>query len=160
MLCLELSPPPGVNTVLPEESEEANNIRERLVQHRTDPSCIGCHELIDPIGFAFENFDAIGEWRDDWENGVPIDSTGDIEIGSFDGAAELIAIAATTDTAKECYSIRWFEYALGRPAATEDLCSLDTIQKRFINSDGNIRSLLVDIAMTDAFLYRFALEAE
>ena len=160
MLCQELSVPPDVNTVLPEESEDANNIRERLLQHRTDSSCNGCHDLIDPIGFSFENFDAIGAWRDNWENGVPIDSTGDLEIGSFDNAAEMIAMAATTDTAKECYSTRWFEYALGRPAETEDLCSLDTIQQRFINSGGNIRSLLVDIAMTDAFLYRFAQEAE
>ena len=160
MLCEELSVPPDVNTVIPEESEEANNIRERLLQHRTDPTCEGCHNKIDPIGFSFEHFDATGSWRDDWENGVPIDATGDINLGSFEGAAELIAMIATTDTAKECYSVRWFEYALGRPAETADLCSLDRIQQRFINSDGNIRNLLVDIAMTDAFLYRFSLEAE
>ena len=160
MLCEELAVPPDVNTVIPEESEEANNIRERLLQHRTDSSCSGCHDKIDPIGFSFENFDAVGAWREDWENGVPIDSTGDLDLGSFNGAAELIAMMATTDTAKECYTKRWFEYALGRPAETEDLCTLDHLQTRFVQSNGNIRSLLVDIAMSDAFLYRFGPEAE
>ena len=109
MLCEELTVPQDVNTVLPEESEEANNIRERIAQHRTDPSCVGCHDKIDPIGFSFEHFDAMGAWRENWENGVPIDATGDIELGSFSDASELIAMIATTDVAKECYSIRWFE---------------------------------------------------
>lgn len=160
MLCEELSVPQDVNTVLPEESEEASTIRERISQHRTDPSCVGCHDKIDPIGFSFEHFDAMGAWRENWENGIPVDATGDIDLGSFSDASELIAMIATTDVAKECYSIRWFEYALGRPAETEDLCTLDLLQKRFIDTDGNIQNLLVDIAMTDAFLYRYSLEAE
>lgn len=160
MLCEELSVPPDVNTVIPEESEEASTIRERLTQHQSDPSCAGCHNKIDPIGFSFEHFDAVGAWRDNWESGIPIDATGDLNLGSFNDAAEMIAMVATTDTAKECYSIRWFEYALGRPAEVADLCSLDMLQQRFIASDGNIQSLMVDIAMTDAFLYRFSLEAQ
>ena len=108
MLCEELSVPPDVNTVIPEESEEAATIRERLLQHQSDPSCSGCHDKIDPIGFSFEHFDAIGAWRDNWESGIPIDATGDIHLGSFDDASELIAMAATTNTAKMLFK-RWFE---------------------------------------------------
>ena len=86
--------------------------------------------------------------------------TGDLDLGSFDNAAELIAMLATTDTAKECYTKRWFEYAMGRPAESADLCTLDRLSQRFINTDGNIRNLVIDLAMTDAFLYRFTQETE
>ena len=160
MLCEELAAPPDVNTVLPEETAEITNIRDRLAAHQTDSSCISCHEKIDPIGFAFENYDALGAWRTEWENGVPIDATGDLDLGSFDNAAELIAMLPTTDTAKECYTKRWFEYAMGRPAESADLCTLDRLSQRFINTDGNIRNLVIDLGMTDAFLYRFTQEIE
>ena len=160
LLCEELSVPADVNTVIPEESEEAQTIRERLSQHQSDPSCAGCHDKIDPIGFSFEHFDAIGAWREHWENGIPIDASGSLNESVFNGAAALIELTAAEDAAKECYARRWFEYAIGRPTETEDLCTLDTLGKRFLASEGSIQNLVVDIAMSDAFLFRAELEAE
>ena len=70
------APPPGVDTNLVENKAGAapKNIRERLALHRTSPSCAGCHSVIDPLGFALENFDVIGGWRTIDEAGKPVDN--------------------------------------------------------------------------------------
>ena len=156
LLCEELVPPPGVNMNLPTESEEAPTIRERLVQHWTDPSCSSCHLRIDPIGLSMEHFGPLGEWRDAWEDGQPVVATGSLDDppGDFDGFAEMIALVGASDRAQACYARRWFEYAVGRPADPEDACTLRTLARRFDETGGDIRALLVDLALTDAFLYR------
>ena len=158
LLCAELNPPPGVNMDIPAESEAAPTIRERLEQHWTDPACAACHTAIDPAGFAFEHYGALGEWRTHWENGVPIDATGSLDDPalSFDGAPALIAALEASPRARACYARRWFEYAVGRPAEPEDACTLDVLARRFDASGGNIRRLMVDVALTDAFLHRHA----
>lgn len=153
MLCEELVPPQDVNMDLPPESEEAETIRERLAQHAADPACASCHDRMDPIGFAFENFDAVGSWRDDWESGIPVDATGSLAdpAGDFDGAAEMLGSVATSERAMRCYAQRWYEYGQGRPVDDADLCSLSAVQARFEASGGDIRALMVDIAVSDAF---------
>ena len=69
-------PPPGVDTNLAEAKPDVPppTIRERLAQHRTNPSCASCHSVIDPLGFALEHFDAIGAWRTSDESGRPVDA--------------------------------------------------------------------------------------
>src|SRR6185369_4229747 len=71
-------PPPGVDTNLTENQPGAvqRSIRERLAQHRQNPSCNSCHSVIDPLGFALENFDVIGGWRTVDESGKPVDASG------------------------------------------------------------------------------------
>lgn len=157
LLCEELSPPADVNMDLPEPSEEARTIRERLEQHWTSGACRACHTRIDPIGFAFEHYGAVGEWRDTWEDGTPINDRGSLSdpAGEFDGAAELLSLLTQSERSRACYSRRWFEYAIGRPAeADTDQCSLTSISERFERSDGDVRSLMVDITLSDAFLFR------
>lgn len=156
LLCQDLSPPPGVSLELPEPSSEAPTIRERLAAHTADPACASCHDSIDPIGLAFEHYGVIGELRDQWSDGYPIDATGSIgdPAGSFDGAAELVSLIGGTERAQACYARRWFEYGVGRGAEPEDACSLDTLAERFVEGGGDIRSLLIDITLTDAFLAR------
>lgn len=155
LLCETLSPPADVNMDLPEPSEAAPTIRERLEQHWTSPACAACHTRIDPLGFAFEHFGALGEWRDTWEDGTPIDDTGEFEeAGAFDGAAQMIAAVGAAEAVRACYATRWFEYAVGRPAEPADTCAVQTLTARFAESDGDIRNLLVDITLTDAFRYR------
>jgi hypothetical protein len=160
LLCQDLSPPPGINTTLPEESVDAPTIRERLAIHREDPACAGCHDAMDPIGFSFEHYDAIGAWRTSWESGIPVDATGSLTdpAGSFDGAVELTELLVRSDRVKACYARRWFEYGIGRSAEPEDACSLDQLARRFVEADGDIRSLLIDVTLTDAFLRREAID--
>lgn len=155
MLCEELNPPQDVNMDLPEESEDAPTIRERLAQHTSDPACVACHERIDPIGFSFEHYDAIGAWRDAWESGIPVDASGTLDGVEIDGAGELLDLLQASDGALEvCYAQRWFEYGVGRPASDQDACSVRDLGDRFVASGGDLRTLLVDVAMTDAFLFR------
>jgi hypothetical protein len=84
-------PPPGVNTTL--ESKPGvvpPTIRERLAQHRTSPSCNTCHSVIDPLGFALENFDVVGAWRTIDEAGKPVDASGTTASGAkIDGLTGL-----------------------------------------------------------------------
>ena len=156
LLCEDLVPPPGINTTLPEEGGEIETIRDKLAAHAADPSCRSCHDRIDPIGFSFEHYDAIGAWRTEWESGHPVDASGSLEEppGDFADFAEMIALVGSSPRARGCYAQRWFEYAVGRPAGPGDACSLRQLSERFEASGGNIRSLLVDITLTDAFLYR------
>ena len=82
--CFDIPPPPeGIDTTLdPPEPGVQTTMRMRVDQHNDDPVCSGCHQFMDPIGLAFENFDAIGVWRTD-ENGLPIDPSGQIDGVSF-----------------------------------------------------------------------------
>ncbi len=90
-------PPPGVDTNLTENKPGAapKSIRERLAQHRQNPSCNSCHAVIDPLGFALENFDVIGGWRTIDEAGKPVDASGATVSGRQDrGAARTAGAAA------------------------------------------------------------------
>lgn len=154
MLCEHLEPPQDVNMDLPEPMGEATTIRERLELHWTDPGCATCHLRIDPLGFAFENFGALGEWRDNWDGGIAIDATGEFDGDKFDGAAEAIEVLKKKKRVRACYATRWFEYAVGRAAEEADACSLRQLHERFAKGEGDLRALLVDVTMTDAFLMR------
>lgn len=156
LFCESLSPPPDVNMDLPEPTEEAPTVRERLQQHWTSDACSACHLRIDPIGFAFEHFGALGEWRDTWHDGHPVDAAGRINYPDleFDGAAEFMTAVAELPQVRACYARRWLEYALGRGLTPTDQCSLDRLVARLEASGGDLRQLLVDVTLTDAFRAR------
>ena len=152
MLCIQSPIPVDVEMVIPDESQETPTIRERLQQHWTDASCASCHIHIDNLGFAFENYDAIGQWRDEWENGHDVDATGSFKGQAFDSSIEMLGIINAEQRAKACYAQNWFSYALGRPVVDDDICSLEQINKQFLD-EGDVRKLLVDITISDAFLF-------
>ena len=154
--------PGGIDTAGPLESTaHLPTARERLAPLLERPDCAGCHALFNPIGLAFESYDAIGRFRDT-ENGAPIDTSGEIAIGDAQGAfetpAELIDIVARSEQAQSCYATQALRFALGRRETTADACSLEALQRRFVESGGDIRELMVAITQTEAFLYRPATE--
>jgi hypothetical protein len=155
LLCETLAPPPG-NVMVTLPPPTFGTARDRLTQHSSDPSCAGCHRLMDPVGFGLEKYDAIGAFRND-ENGRVIDARGAI-VGSkdldgpFDGALELGAKLAASPSVQACVARQWFRYALGRHEADADACSLAHIDAAF--AAGHLRELLVAITASDAF--RFA----
>ena len=118
--------------------------------------CGGCHVLIDPIGLAFENFDAVGAYRIS-ENDLPVDATGEIVdgppelAGTFVGAVELGRKLADSRAAADCLANQWFRFALGRMEAVDDACSLKAIRAGFDASGRNLRELIVNIVKSDAF---------
>lgn len=155
------APPPNVVDSRGTVTDPNATERERLAVHRADPSCAGCHSLIDPIGLAFENFDATGRWRD-LEAGMPVNVSGglpdtDVE-GDVNGAVELVTKLAESQQVKDCLADNWFRYAYGRGGSTEDACSIERVHQAFTESGGNLRDLLLTLTQTDAFLYRPASE--
>ncbi|NUP04503.1 MAG: DUF1592 domain-containing protein [Polyangiaceae bacterium] len=157
-LCDILDPPPAdVMFELP-EPDPNSTARERFSQHSENPSCKGCHELMDPLGFGFENFDTLGRYRTK-DNGQSIDASGSIidsDIdGSFNGVRELADKLAASDDVKACYAKMWFRFAYGRGETKQDECSLERLNVAFDAADGNVKELLVALTQSDAFLYRF-----
>jgi hypothetical protein len=156
VLCQPIDdPPPGADTT-PPMVNDATTTRERFAQHEADPMCGGCHMMMDPIGLGFEHYDSIGAWRTMDGLGV-VDATGSVEevaadlAGPFDGAVELAHKLAASREVKTCVSMQWFRFSLGRMNSVDDSCSVKAIRDGFDASGGNVRSLLVQIAQSDAF---------
>lgn len=151
-------PPPDVDVTLPEMGEGAT-ARERLAGHLTaGASCNGCHALMDPIGLAFESFDAIGRHRI-MENGQVLDTSGEISggrepalAGSFAEVRELGDKLASSQQVRDCLAVQWFRFTSGRSEAAGDACSLETMRQAFVT--GDVLELIVAATQTDAFWFR------
>lgn len=142
------APPPGVDTTLPEG--EFATMRERLEVHREDPSCAACHDLIDPIGLAFEHFDLVGRYRAD-DKGNPIitaDESGDLKFG---GPADLAAIASEGSTS--CFVRNFFRQATGHVETEGETRAIDGLEEQFAESGYRIQDLMLDIVVSPAFTH-------
>ncbi len=162
VLCEELpDPPPNVNTTPPEPSADATT-RQRFAAHEKEPVCAGCHVRIDGIGMGFESYDGIGAFRthdgkqavDD--SGKLID-TRDLD-GTFHGAVELAQKLAHSQEVSDCVATQWLRFALGRFESDSDVCSVDAIQGAFDQSGHDIRVLLEEIVVSDAFRKKAVVE--
>ncbi len=157
LFCEILEPPPPNLAVEPVEPDPNATIREKLIQHQTDPSCSGCHKLMDSIGFGFEAYDGIGRFRTT-EAGKPVDDSGYLTAtdvgGAFDGIAGLASKLTESEQAERCYVRQYFRYAYGRGEVAEDYCSFGELEDAFASTDGSVTSLLAALTQTDAFLYR------
>lgn len=161
LLCQKLGAPPpdagGVPTVDPNAST-----RERIEQHTANGSCSACHRYIDPIGFGFEAYDPIGQWRT-VDGGQPVDASGavlDLEWrgdGSvpFNSLAELSSLLAQSSAAHLCLTRELYRFATGWEASAED-CAVQQLAAQFEASGGDVRELIVAIASSPAALHRRA----
>jgi hypothetical protein len=116
-------PPPGVETNLePKEGDEVKTLRQRLEQHRADPSCAACHKLFEPMGMAMENMSAVGSWRTT-DSGIPIDSYDTTADGTeLHGINSLRELTVTkSDLFAETAIEKMLTYAIGRGIETEDM---------------------------------------
>jgi hypothetical protein len=159
LLCVDLpDPPDNVNNTLPVPSKTATT-RERFAEHRNNPACAGCHDLIDGVGMGFEAYDGIGAFRAT-ESGKPVDATGNVALGGpelrgpFNGAVELARKLAASPDVHLCMSRQWMRYALGRMETDADGCSLRGALDALSGSQLNVRELVAAIAASDAFRYR------
>lgn len=165
LLCQTPPPPPDV-VPPPPTVDPTKTTREQYVQHEEDPACAACHQWMDPLGFGFEHFDALGRYRAE-QNGLPIDATGEINFidevgidGPFDGAVELAERLSQSERVRECVSTQWFRYAYGRTETEADACTMDLVNQRFADSGYDIKELLVALTQTDAFRYRQRTQTE
>jgi hypothetical protein len=149
-------PPPGVETNLTAPpGAAATTLRQRLEAHRASPVCASCHKIMDPMGFALENFDLIGAWRD-YDGSAPIDSTGQLADGTaLAGPADLRnAVLSRADTFMTTAAEKLFTYALGRPVHYYDMPSVRAVVRRAAANDNRFSSLVLGIVESDAFQKR------
>jgi mono/diheme cytochrome c family protein len=148
-------PPPGVEQFKETEAgHKPQTVRERLEQHRENKSCNACHGVIDPLGFALENFDVTGAWRDrDRDAGEVIDSRGVLASGArVNGPAELSrAILARPDQFVQALTEKLLIYALGRPLRHQDMPAIRGIVRTAAARDYRFESLVLGIVNSDAF---------
>lgn len=148
-------PPPDVNNTPPVFDPDRSQ-REQLDELMGVKPCIDCHQLMNPLGFALDNFDAIGRWRTELD-GFPIDASGmliatDVD-GAFAGPVELAQRLAASEDVAECVARQWFRFALGRVEDNQlDEGSLAVLSDAV--ATGDIRELIVAITQTEAFRYR------
>jgi hypothetical protein len=150
ILCASPPPPPDGVPPAP-DPQPGETERERLARHREDPSCASCHDLIDPLGFSFENYDAIGAWRDD-VNGEPVDNLGTLPDGrTFDGVVALADLLTTGDEYPTCVTSKLMTYALGRTMSGAEGCVLADIGAQAVTPDSTFSDLMWAIVTSDAF---------
>jgi Protein of unknown function (DUF1592)/Protein of unknown function (DUF1588)/Protein of unknown function (DUF1595)/Protein of unknown function (DUF1587)/Protein of unknown function (DUF1585) len=164
LLCERVPAPPNNVELDLEGLGEGLTQRERLERHRVDPSCSGCHTLMDPLGVVFESFDAVGRFRSADESGKPvltsstITSSGDAN-GSVASAAELGQMLANSQQVRDCYVTQSFRFFYGRDYTAADQCSMAELLVAFRDNEQSLSELIVALTQTDQFLYRPAPEA-
>lgn len=148
--------PANVVTTPPAINPDATT-RERFSAHRENPACAVCHDIIDPLGFAFEHFDATGRYRES-EGALAIDATGEIVAtqdmnGFFSGVNELNAILTESAQVRDCMATQWLRYATRVEETSANACSLQQVKRAFSES-GNIKELIFAVVQSDAFRYK------
>lgn len=164
ILCEEISDPPGgIDLTLPETTDDIVTTRDQVEAHTAPPACASCHSLINPIGFAFEGFDAVGATRDR-DNGAPLNTAGSVELDSgsleFTGAPDLIRQMAESTAARSCYAKQWLRYAYARSEAVSDDRTLAALGERLADDTYSVRQLLVDLTEPRAFTHRAPTERD
>jgi hypothetical protein len=150
-------PPPNVPTLEAQDTGgKTLSLREKMEVHRTNAVCASCHARMDPIGFALENFDAIGRWRDE-DSGVPIDASGELPDGSrFNGPRELSELMATkyeedfVSTAVE----KMLTYALGRGLEHYDRPVIRGIMRETADNEYRMGDLITKVVESTPFQMR------
>jgi hypothetical protein len=163
LLC-QILPTPPANIPKPPDVQPGVSTRTRLTEHETNPSCSGCHQLMDPIGFGFEAYDAIGRFRTT-DGNQPVDTSGDVvqsddANGRFNGVAELANRLASSTEVRQCFARQWFRFAMSRFEQTPDNCSMKSIADKFEGAGASLNVLPQALVQSDAFLYRRPLDSQ
>ena len=148
------APPPNDVPPLNEEAgDQGLTIRERFAAHRQNPSCAGCHSKLDPLGFALENYDITGRWRETYENGRDVDVTGMLlRKYEFDNVVEFKASLVNEKRRfAEAFTAHLLRFALGRELHLRDTLVVDTILQRTTNDDYKLRTLIREVILSPAF---------
>ena len=151
-------PPPGVEVNLddaPPPGAAPTTLRQRLEQHRVDPSCAACHNMMDPIGFALENFDPVGKFRDQTD-GIPVNTGATFWDGTeFTGPDGLYNILiARSDLFVENFAEKLMTYALGRKVEYYDMPAIRKVVSEAQSEEFRFSALVKEIALSDAFTQR------
>jgi hypothetical protein len=154
-------PPPPVVPDLEESAEKdrPTTVRAKLERHRANPACGGCHRNIDPVGFALENFDAVGQWRDISREGLPIDAAGVLSDGTkVDGPSALRkALLSRPDVFTGTLTEKLLIYALGRGLEPIDMPVVRRVVRGAAAQSYAMQAILLGIVKSDPFQMRIKL---
>ena len=133
-------------------------MREQMEQHRRNPACAGCHARMDPLGFALENYDAIGTWRVRGEGNTPIDASGRFPDGTrFAGPAGLRRLVEDrSDAFVRTVTEKLLTYALGRPLTYADTPAVRGIVRQTAATDHRWSAIVLEIVRSVPFQMRRA----
>jgi len=165
ILCHELPIPP-VSTptfdTTPPVHDDSITTRELFDKHTEAAQCYTCHKSFNDLGFAFENYEGDGRFREN-EHGLIIVQRGtllglkeridNISI-DFESRDDLINTLANEDAIQECYATQYFRFAKGYMEKEQDSCALGTLKQKFVQSGGNIKTLMVELTQLPSFTQR------
>ncbi len=161
VLCNPPPLPPGdADLNLPAIEGEIKTTRQQVEAHtEQNDYCTACHKfVINPPGFAFENYDALGQWRT-IENDTPIDASSAFlgksgEMFTFTNAIDLLGQVAESNDGPQCYLTQWFRYGFARSETPIDRCTINELHEALVDEGYNIQELLVALTKTTTFRYR------
>ncbi len=150
-------PPPPPNDVPPlnEDSGAKNQtIREKFAQHRKNPNCAGCHSRLDPLGFALENYDIVGRWRDKYENGRDVDASGTLlKKYDFDGAVRFKENLLKEERRfAKAFTAHLLRFATSKELSSADLLTIEDIVDKTEKEGFKIKSLIREVILSESFV--------
>jgi hypothetical protein len=156
LLCIKPVAPPGdIPPLEPTSDGSWTTNRERFEQHTQEASCAACHIAINGVGFPFENYDAVGAWRD-IDNGVPVDASGELVQTDIDGqvvnAVDMLEGLSQSRQVHDCAVSNLYQYAMHRSETDLDIEVLSELQEQFWFDNGTIPNLFVRIVTSSSFL--------
>ncbi len=159
ILCIPPNPPPDDIPSIEETSSGIINPtpKEALANHSKSAACIGCHQVMDPLGFSLENFNAGGKFRTTYASGKPVDAVGVLPDGTtFDGAKAMSQTLAARRNFADCISVKVANYAFGRVPSSGDKCAAQKAADTQItsNKSGKFSDLLFSIVNSNNFKQR------
>ena len=154
MLGRRLQPPPVAVAPVSADLHPNLTTRQRVAVQTKPPACMSCHDMINPLGFTLEKFDAVGRIRSN-ENGRPVDATGGYESRSgqtvrFTGARDLAAFLATSDEAQTAFAEQLFQYLVKQPLLAYGPQTLPDLQRTFAANQFSIRKQMVETVVVSA----------
>jgi hypothetical protein len=158
MLCQPLPPPPpGLNVQLSPVSADLPN-RQRFQEHATNAACASCHQLMDPIGFGFEQFDSVGRYKPRMQSGQPVDASGEVRFssatdGAFTGVDGLQHKLAESPDVHACFSLQWLRFGYG-VTGDDDSCAANQLTDKFRQQQLSIPELLIALTQLPRFVLR------
>jgi hypothetical protein len=154
-------PPPDVPALKEnQDGEKPRTMREQMAEHRANAVCATCHKMMDPVGFALENFDAVGAWRA-VDAGVPIDATGELADGSkVDGVVTLrAALLKNPEAFVTAFTEKLLTYALGRGLDYRDMPAVRSIVKNAGRDNYRMSALILGVTRSTPFQMRMTAAA-
>jgi len=156
LLCGILPDPPN-NVPPPQPPTPGLTTRQRFVQHDQNACTGGCHSAMDPIGFGYEHYDGVGQFRTTDEN-LPVDSSGSVTLDgqaqTFPDALALAGLLTASAEVQTCFATQWMRYALNRWDTPADLASIQSAAQSFQASGLNMRELIAAVASSRTFRFR------